>query len=673
MRRCQLFLALGLLLTSVHQPDARIVTQYSGGRVTFLAHQFGPGAVRATLPLGMHALPPADEYVLDFWVRVRAGWMPGLGGKLAGLGGGSVTSGCAPIRADGWSARYMWGSGSTFLSYLYHQDRQSACGDGTAITAGQLSPQWTRLTQQVRVNTPGQANGVITIWVNGQVSATRTNLRFRGNVPASTARVDRVILQPFRGGSEAAWAVARETSLEFSPVYVLDCVPTFAGGSPTTPPTCAGVAPPSPALPPVVQPPLRPPVPAFNLWVAWDYPIPLQPVTHFELRMTTLVQGRPVATAQQVLPVAPTTCPQEQLPVWMPDSQCAQVCIPPGDYTFTLRALHNGVPSAWSNAVDQDASTVEPCAGATPVAPLAEQKPSPVAPVVGAVVVGGAIAASGSSVSIPALVNRQCVDWRIEGPCACGFPPHPCVKVSYHEPRWIAEVVKRPGTSALPVLGNLLPAALSVTGIPALGGGGAGNASGSGHTNIHFSEVRIWSFPQVLGSPCTGCAPVNAVPVLHYASELDAATWRTAVAAPVPLPGLLPVGVWGNVYPRSGHVIHGSPPIAAALIAVRAMDIVRQPVGMPPHLDPHVVTAPAPAFSTCIQMGSPRVSPCLVPGVPPPLLETAAVAPNGNYVFIFWAKRDCCVEPAMSTCGLTTPGIGGHGANFCAIPNPPIP
>ena len=141
------------------------------------------------------------------------------------------------------------------------------------------------------------------------------------------------------------------------------------------------------------------------------------------------------------------------------------------------------------------------------------------------------------------LVNFQCMDWTITGPCVCNLFT-PCVAVEYWEPGWLVETVKIPGTTVFDPLAPLLGAALGAFGIPEFGGGGAGNAT-DGHTNLQYNEVHVYTFPNLLGTPCTGWAPSTSPVPLHYASEADP-TWRTATATPSPCeppPGL---GVWAR-------------------------------------------------------------------------------------------------------------------------------
>jgi len=244
----------------------------------------------------------------------------------------------------------------------------------------------------------------------------------------------------------------------------------------------------------------------------------------------------------------------------------------------------------------------------------------------------------------------------------CGLTP--CVTVEYWEPAWLVETVKQPGTVTLEILSPILTAALHAFGVPPIGGGGAANASGSPGTNLHYSEAHVWAWPQLLGGPCTSCAPSATGFGLHYASEVDP-VWRTATASPSALNALIQLGVWARLYPRGGKVIHGSPPVASGVQAARALDIAHQPIATPPNVEAHPVIQPSPATSICMQLASPHQRPCFPAGTPPVTWESGAVSPKGSYIWIFWVKKTCCVNPAQATCGITLPAVGGSGQNFC--------
>jgi hypothetical protein len=336
------------LLTLTPVSEARIVTQFAGGSITFLAHRYGTSrsATRTNLHLGMHRVPPADEYVLDFWLKLQSGWLEGQGGKIAGLAGGSATTGCEPIRADGWSVRYMW---EPMRMYLYDQDRRGDCGDSEGFTPSRLPvEQWTRLTQRVRVNTPGQRNGIVQVWVNGQQVYSRANLQLRGNVSATTARIDRVILQPFRGGADASWAVSRDTTMEMSTIYLLTCVPDFRQGTPAASPICGTDSPPAADMPPI---PAHSTATVQQIWLLWDLELGSHaPPQHFVLTAETVDGAR--------IP-SPRTVPAQSCQALYPHTSdprlrnaqyCTQVgCPPPGTYHFWMQAQYTEGISQPSN------------------------------------------------------------------------------------------------------------------------------------------------------------------------------------------------------------------------------------------------------------------------------------------------------------------------------------
>jgi hypothetical protein len=264
---------------------------------------------------------------------------------------------------------------------------------------------------------------------------------------------------------------------------------------------------------------------------------------------------------------------------------------------------------------------------------------------------------------IPFLPNFGCVQWHITGPCVC-WPNTACVLVSYWEPAYLIETVKHPGNTTVAGLQGILNQVLAVAGIPTWGGGGAGNASGSGQTNLQYNETHVFTFPNLWSAPCSGCGATNLAMPLHYASELDP-RWRTAAAPMTLLARLPPLGVWAPLFPRGGKAIHSSEPVGSGIAAARGLDIAFRPVGPPPHLDAHVVLQRTQGTSTCCQLAQPRKTGCFPVGTPPNLWEHASVSPQGSYTWIFWRKRTCCVSPEQSHCGLTW--FGGQGANTCGF------
>jgi hypothetical protein len=228
---------------------AGVIKQFEGGSVTFMADKCcnRSGDKRTTgVSLGSRDIPPGDERWVDYWMRYHPGWIEGKGGKLPGLAGGTATTGCQAIDPQGWSTRFMWGP---LRVYIYHQNRMDGCGDGVRLNVPSFPPDtWHRITQRVKVNAPGQANGEIQVWINGKQVFLAKNYTLRGNVDASRARVDKVRLSIFRGGDNPTWAVQQDTTIEFKNFYILDCQPVFRGDE-NSEPACGGSGPSPPPLP----------------------------------------------------------------------------------------------------------------------------------------------------------------------------------------------------------------------------------------------------------------------------------------------------------------------------------------------------------------------------------------------------------------------------------------
>jgi hypothetical protein len=184
-------------------------------------------------------IPAAPEYYLDYTVTFRPGfdWIPygrPRGGKLPGLAGGEGTGGCRPIEPDGWSARQTWGANGAMTLYLYHQDRNGACGDKFAYTDEKgnqvrlVTGKRYRLTERVKVNTPDKYDGLIQIWLDGKLVLSKGGLRLRGKVGPKDAMVSQLKYHSYFGGKSWDFAPSRDSYVDYGPLYVMACMPDFA-------------------------------------------------------------------------------------------------------------------------------------------------------------------------------------------------------------------------------------------------------------------------------------------------------------------------------------------------------------------------------------------------------------------------------------------------------------
>lgn len=130
-----------------------------------------------------------SQYSLYFSPNFR---VQGTGGKLPGPAGtyGQAGWGGRPANGkNGWSARALFKpSGNSdypiqLAYYAYHADMEDRFGDVLEWTKGgngQLARgRWYHLKETIKLNTPGENDGVLRGWVDGQLAFERTDMRFR--------------------------------------------------------------------------------------------------------------------------------------------------------------------------------------------------------------------------------------------------------------------------------------------------------------------------------------------------------------------------------------------------------------------------------------------------------------------------------------------------------------
>lgn len=135
------------------------------------------------------------EVVDEAWFRYYiylSDFRPVGSGKLPGLADASLTpnaKGCKPSTTDspGWSARMMFdrlgtlGAGPDQVPigfYVYHAGQAGDCGD--ELVFGSLDQgRWTCIEGHVRMNTEGQADGLIEAWVDGERVFWEDHFEFR--------------------------------------------------------------------------------------------------------------------------------------------------------------------------------------------------------------------------------------------------------------------------------------------------------------------------------------------------------------------------------------------------------------------------------------------------------------------------------------------------------------
>ena len=159
-------------------------------------------------------MPEPDALYGRYYLRLGEDWDSGSGGKLPGPSGtyGRAGWGGRPVNGrDGWSARMGFrpsrvaeGETQVFF-YTYHADMEGKYGSNFLWDIegrGSLRRnRWYCIETYVKLNTPGQNDGVLRGWVDGHIAVERDDLRFRDT---DLLKVEQFWMNLYHGGSDPA-------------------------------------------------------------------------------------------------------------------------------------------------------------------------------------------------------------------------------------------------------------------------------------------------------------------------------------------------------------------------------------------------------------------------------------------------------------------------------------
>ena len=192
---------------------------------TFLRVSYPSGAVGTSAGGCQFKVPldaSYDELHVSYRVRFGEGFDFVKGGKLPGLCGGECnTGGEVPTGSDGWSARLMWRSDGDVTQYVYHPAQSGEWGDDFYWDqGGQRSFQpgsWHTVQTRIVMNTPGEEDGVVQSWFDGELALDRAQIRYRD---VDTFSIDTLYFSTFFGGSGSTWAPTADETVDFDDVVV---------------------------------------------------------------------------------------------------------------------------------------------------------------------------------------------------------------------------------------------------------------------------------------------------------------------------------------------------------------------------------------------------------------------------------------------------------------------
>jgi len=173
----------------------------------------------------------ATAACLAYRLRFAPGFAFNKGGKLPGLYGGDGPRGGAAA-VNGFSARLMWRRDGAGELYAYLPQRRQGHGESVGRGAWRFpTGRWVSIEQEIVLNTPNAADGVVRVWVDGGLRLERRDLRWREH---EGVLIEGLMFSTFFGGSDGSWASPRDQEAVFADFRL--------GRAPATPLTTARAA-----------------------------------------------------------------------------------------------------------------------------------------------------------------------------------------------------------------------------------------------------------------------------------------------------------------------------------------------------------------------------------------------------------------------------------------------
>ncbi|KAF9480858.1 hypothetical protein BDN70DRAFT_931348 [Pholiota conissans] len=226
--------ALSHTYTKAPDGKAAMKAHYPKGSYTFGHDPQGGFSFYAPGPSSVD-LTTAKEATFGYSVFFPEGFNFQLGGKLPGLYGGNSDAeslSCSGGRRSSacFSARLMWRSKGAGEFYTYLDPSASAnkkvcnvapfseCNPTYGASVGRgaftfATGAWTTISERVRLNDAGQANGEIELFANGKSVISVKGLVLRDS---SAGRIRGMQMQTFFGGSSTQFASPKDQDVYFS-------------------------------------------------------------------------------------------------------------------------------------------------------------------------------------------------------------------------------------------------------------------------------------------------------------------------------------------------------------------------------------------------------------------------------------------------------------------------
>ncbi|QFI37627.1 hypothetical protein FR932_07105 [Moritella marina ATCC 15381] len=161
-----------------------------------------------------------NELYFSYQINFGKDYDFSMGGKIPGLAGlnpnvDKKPDGCSTVGEDeGFSLRSMFRENGRAIGYFYHQDKTKTCGDEIDYQHEGKNFSFKRektylIEQYVKMNDAHQANGIVTIHVNGFKVLERKNMTFS---ESGIHAINYQFTQLWHGGNDDKWAVDRDST-----------------------------------------------------------------------------------------------------------------------------------------------------------------------------------------------------------------------------------------------------------------------------------------------------------------------------------------------------------------------------------------------------------------------------------------------------------------------------
>jgi hypothetical protein len=153
---------------------------------------------------------------LNYHLKLPDDFQFNKGGKLPGLFGGDGPAGGKDVDGTtGFSARFMWRTNGAGEVYAYIPGKPD--NRGLSIDRGAWTfprGRWVAMQQEIVLNTPGQPDGHLRVWVDGALKLERQDVLFRTVPELGFAGV---MADIFYGGKTVEWAAPADTVIRLTP------------------------------------------------------------------------------------------------------------------------------------------------------------------------------------------------------------------------------------------------------------------------------------------------------------------------------------------------------------------------------------------------------------------------------------------------------------------------